>query len=143
MVKTVEVMNGFLMQKQNFVAGEDTFVESFSPENRYGVVFEDDGDTAYFYAVEKDPSTKEQRILDALHIYEKENINDEEIKQSILLIIWSKDWLKCALVINNFCNAIFDFEKQGGYNINEFPPPNDFWTKQERKLTNEIINQLF
>ena len=51
MDKTIEVMNGFLMQKQIFVAGEDTFVESFSPESSYGVVFEDDGDTAYFYAV--------------------------------------------------------------------------------------------
>lgn len=134
-------MNGFLMQKQHFVAGEDTFVESFSPENSYGVVFEDDGDTAYFYAVEKNPSTKEQTILDALHIYEVEDITEK--KQSTLLIIWSKDWLKCALVIDEFCNAIFDFEKQGGYSINEFPPPNNFWTKQERKLTNEIIQNLF
>jgi hypothetical protein len=135
-------MNGFLMQKQNFVAGEDTFVESFSPENTYGVVFEDDGETAYFYAVEKDAATNEQRILDALHIYESE-YNAAEKRSSTLLIIWSKDWLKCALVIDDFCNAVFDFEKQGGYNINEFPPPNSFWTKQDRKLTDEIIQKLF
>jgi hypothetical protein len=135
-------MNGFLMHRRVFTAGEDCFVESFSPENNYGVVFEDDGETAYFYAVEKDAVIREQRILDALHIYES-NTAAPEKKSSTLLIIWSRDWLGCALVIDDFCNAVFDFKKQGGYNINEFPPPNAFWTKFGRKLTNEIIQELF
>jgi hypothetical protein len=134
-------MNGYLMQQQKFVAGEDTFIESLSLENKYGVVFEDDQETGYFYAVEIDPQTKQQRILDALHIYETDD--GKEKKQSSLLIIWSKDWLKCALVIDDECHAIFDFKNQGGYNINEFPPPNAFWTKQERKLTDEIIQKIF
>ena len=51
------------------------------------------------------------------------------------MIVWSKDWQKCALVIDGLCHAIFDFEEHGGYNINEFPPPNDFWTKGDRKMT--------
>jgi hypothetical protein len=134
-------MNGYLMQQQTFVAGEDTFIESLSLENKYGVVFEDDQETGYFYAIEIDPETKQQRILDALHIYETDD--GKEKKQSSLLIIWSKDWLKCALVIDDECHAIFDFKNQGGYNINEFPPPNAFWTKQERKLTDEIIQKIF
>jgi hypothetical protein len=134
-------MNGYLMQQQKFVAGEDTFIESLSLENKYGVVFEDDQETGYFYAIEIDPETKQQRILDALHIYETDD--GKEKKQSSLLIIWSKDWLKCALVIDDECHAVFDFENQGGYNINEFPPPNAFWTKQERKLTDEIIQKIF
>ena len=130
------------MQEKIFFAGEDTFIESRSPENNYGVVFEDDGETGYFYALEIDPEKNEQRIVDALHIYETEQ-NGEEKKPSRLVIIWSKDWLKCALVIDDQCHAVFDFERQGGYNINEFPPPNNFWTKQERKLTNEVIRELF
>ncbi len=133
-------MNGYLMQQQKFVQGEDTFVESLSLENKYGVVFEGNEETGYFYAIEIDPETRQQRILDALHIYEAE---ENENKQSTLLIIWSKDWLKCALVIDEACHAVFDFENQGGYNINEFPPPNDFWTKKERKLTNETIQKFF
>jgi hypothetical protein len=137
-------MNGYLMQQQTFVAGEDTFIESFSPETNYGVVFEDDGETGYFYAVEEiDAVTHEQRILDALHIYEVEQETEEEKKPSTLLMIWSRDWKKCALVIDNFCHAVFDFENQGGYNLNEFPPPNAFWTKQDRKLTDEIVQQIF
>lgn len=133
-------MNGYLMKQQTFIPGEDTFVESLSLENKYGVVFEGNEETGYFYAIEIDSSTEQQRILDALHIYEAK---EYENKQSTLLIIWSKDWLKCALVIDDECHAVFDFESQGGFNINEFPPPNDFWTKQERKLTNELIQKFF
>lgn len=129
------------MQRQSFVAGQNTFIESFSPENNYGVVFEDDGETGYFYAIEKGPGNGEQRILDALHIYELADTTEK--KPSSLLIIWSKDWLKCALVIDDHCHAVFDFENHGGYNINEFPPPNQIWTKRGRKLDNELIQELF
>jgi len=134
-------MNGYLMQEQKWTPGEDLFVESFASEGRFGVVFEDDGDAAYFYAVEKDESGAGLNILDALHIYEGGKVEDVPAKP--LLIIWARDWMKCALVIDGFCHAIFDFEAHGGYNINEFPPPNDIWTKGDRKLTEELIRSLF
>ena len=143
-------MNGYLMQELELTAGEDNFVESFSPENQFGVVFEDDGETGYFYAVEKDKEGGGLRVLDALHIYEAPDPDDppppgtgEGKGKSKLLIVWSKDWLKCALVLDGYCQAIFDFVAQGGYSINEFPPPNGIWTKGERKLTNELIQSLF
>jgi len=135
-------MKGYLLQEQSFIAGNETFIESFSSENNYAVVFEDDTETGYFYALQINKDTKEQQILDAVHIYEVNNIAPEQ-KLGTVKIIWSTDWLKCALLINNFCHAIFDFVSQGGYNRNEFPPPNDFWTKGERKLTNEMIAELF
>jgi hypothetical protein len=153
-------MKGYLMQERSFVKGEDNFVESFSPENKFGVVFEDDGETGYFYAVEKDAEGQGLRVLDALHIYE---VDDEDIeanggdpvgpgdagnsvdgrKSSKLMLVWSTDWNKCALVIDGFCHAIYDFVAQGGYNINEFPPPNAIWTKGERQLTDELVRSIF
>jgi len=133
-------MNGYLMQEAEIIPGEDNFVESFSSENQYGVVFEDDGETGYFYAVEKDKEGAGVRILDALHIYEDESIGKSKTK---LMMVWSKDWMKCALVLDGYCHAIFDFAAQGGYSLNEFPPPNAIWTKGERKLTNELIQSLF
>ncbi|MBS1664242.1 MAG: DUF2251 domain-containing protein [Bacteroidetes bacterium] len=144
-------MNGYLMQEQQWTPGEDLFVESLAPENRYGVVFEDDGEAAYFYAVQKDEEGGGISILDALHIHESEEPLDgeeyapatEPANPKPLLIIWSRDWLKCALIIDGFCHALFDFENQGGYNINEFPPPNEFWTKGDRKLTDEMIKSIF
>ena len=129
------------MQEQDWVPGQDLFIESFSPESRYGVVFEDDGEAAYFYAVEKDREGMGVRVLDALHIHE--SAGDESTKPSPLKIVWSRDWLKCALVIDGYCHALFDFEAHGGYNINEFPPPNDFWSKGDRKLSDELIQKLF
>jgi len=136
------------MQEQKWTPGQDLFLESSSPENRYGVIFEDDGEAAYFYAVEKDKQGEGLRVLDALHIHEEDDPGDEDDAQeddepADLKIIWSRDWLKCALVLDGFVHALFDFENQGGYNINEFPPPNDFWTQGDRKLTPELIQRFF
>ena len=131
-----------LLKEQKFVAGEDTFIESFSSENSYAVVFEDDTETGYFYALEVDKDSGGQRILDALHIYTVEYVADK-LKSGIINIVWSKDWLKCALIINKYCHAVFDFENQGGYNRDQFPPPNAIWTKGDRLLTNEMIANFF
>jgi hypothetical protein len=163
-------MNGYLMQEGEWTPGEDLFLESLSPENKFGVVFEDDGDTAYFYALEMDQEGTGMRILDALHIDERsgdpeadeseegaapggeEMIATEGVgpgngaaaaKPSRLQIVWSHDWMKSALVIDGYCHALFDFEGQGGYNINEFPPPNKIWTQGDRKLTDELMRRLF
>ena len=139
-------MKGYLMQELDFHKGQDLFIESASPENRYAVVFEDDGETGYFYAVEKDAQGDGMRILDALHIYEVEEDEPADTagtESSRMLIIWSRDWLKCALVIDAHCHAVFDFEAHGGYNINEFPPPNESWTEGTRTLTDELVRQFF
>jgi len=133
-------MNGYLMKEAEWIAGEDLFLESFAPENSYGVVFEDDGEAAYFYATEKKDG--ELQILDALHIHETEE-GSEPSRPAQLKIIWAKDWLKAALVVDGHVHALFDFEAHGGYNINEFPPPNEFWTQSDRKLTDDLIRKIF
>lgn len=135
-------MKGYLLAEKKITPGEDTFIESVSSENNYAVVFENDTSTGYFYALELTPETGGQRILDAVHIYNVEELTEDE-KPLNIKVIWSRDWLKCALVVNAQCHALFDFEKQGGYCINEFPPTNSFWTKSERKLTNAIIAEIF
>jgi len=135
-------MNGYLLREQVYTAGEDTFIECIPDETNYGVVFEDDTDTGYFYAIEVDKSTGKMNILDALHIYSVEEMPEAQRKGTIRMI-WSKDWQRCALVINNYCHAVFDFENQGGYNRNEFPEPNAIWTKGDRTLTNEMVTAFF
>jgi hypothetical protein len=134
-------VRGYLLREQPITPGTDIFVECVSEENNYAVVFEDDTDTGYFYALEADAQTGNQRILDALHIYQVGEVDTPP--PGILKIIWSTDWLKCALVIDNKCHAVFDFENQGGYNRTEFPPPNETWTKGERQLNEEVIRGLF
>ncbi|MBS1567045.1 MAG: DUF2251 domain-containing protein [Bacteroidetes bacterium] len=135
-------MKGYLLQDLTIEIGVPVIVESNASEGRYTVVFEDDGETAYFYAAERTDEPDGLRVLDALHIYNADEIAEEE-KKAALKIIWSKDWLKCALVLNNYCHAVFDFSAQGGYSRNEFPPPNDIWTQGTRELTDERIKELF
>ena len=55
--------------------------------NEYGVVFEDDSNTGYFYAIKLIDGNKPE-ILDALHIY---NVKDLIIKgkANIIKIIWA------------------------------------------------------
>jgi hypothetical protein len=136
------MMRGYLLKEQTFTPGEETFIESVSSENNYAVAFEDETDTGYFYAIEKNDETGEQRILDAVHIYNVEETADQDTPWN-LKIMWSRDWLKCALILNGKCQAVFDFEAQGGYNLNEFPPPNTFWTRGERTLTNDMVKAFF
>ncbi|HET6253889.1 MAG TPA: DUF2251 domain-containing protein [Puia sp.] len=153
-------MKGYLMVDREWVPGEDLFLESVSPENQFAVVLEYDGETLYFYAVERDMEGPGMRVLDALHIWQRqqdggreepngrteepdegrEEANERPVR---LQVFWSRDWQKCALVIDGRCHAAFDLEAHGGYNINEFPPPNEHWTHGDRKLTDEIIDRLF
>lgn len=60
-------MTAKLVAEQLIRVGEPVIVEAESPSRRYCVVFEDDGDTGYLYAV--DVAGSEQSILDAMHIY--------------------------------------------------------------------------
>ncbi|MEO5593744.1 MAG: DUF2251 domain-containing protein [Chitinophagaceae bacterium] len=135
-------MKGYLLKEQHFIAGEESLVESSSSENNYAVAFEDDAETGYFYAIELNRETGEQLVLDAVHIYEVDDI-EENKRAGIIKIIWSTDWLRCGLLINNYCHAVFDFPSHGAYCRNEFPPPNGIWTKGERALTDEMVVDFF
>lgn len=126
--------------EEEFIVGEDTFLDSVTPAKSHGVVFEDDLTTGYFYAIGKLPG---QEILDALHIY---NVADVTYKarHCNIKIAWTDDWQFASLLINNYCHAIFDFKNKTGYSRNAFPPSNGKWkTNNERTvLTDELIEDL-
>ena len=134
-------MKGYLLKEQQITIGEDTFIKSVSSENNFAVIFEDDNETGYFYGAEEDKETQDVRILDMVHIYDVESIPEME-REATLSIIWSTDWTRCALVLNNYCHAVFDFANQAGYNRNRFPPPH-IWTSHDRALTDEMIASFF
>ena len=50
-----------------FTPGEETFYASDSPTSSVSGVFEDNGETGYFYAYDR-AAPKDARILDACHI---------------------------------------------------------------------------
>jgi hypothetical protein len=107
-----------------FPVGE-ACVLSKSPDGNVGAVFEDDGDTGYFYAVQL-VRGKPGPILDAVHIYNVANITDRHIP-SRLQIVWSHDSRAAALVINRYPHAIFDFVQRRACCRTGFPPPSESW----------------
>jgi hypothetical protein len=123
-----------------FTIGEDNFFESISSSSPFGVTFEDDCTTGYFYAVDKENGF---RILDALHIYNVENVVDNN-KPSKLQIAWDENWQIASLLINNYCHAIFDFNSNAGYCRNGFPESMRDWIKiSDRFLTDNLIDEIF
>ena len=127
----------FIYKEETIMIGKDCLIDS-SIESSNTVIFEDDGQTGYFYAVERGD---EMRILDALHIYNVQNVKDRDLP-SIIKILWTEDFNQAFLSINDYIHAVFDFEKKAGYCRNGFPEANA-WTKiQERTLTDELLIEL-
>lgn len=112
----------YLAADQELIVGRATVAEAPAQEGPYVVVFEDDEDTGYFYAL--DTSADENPIQDALHIYNASDVTDRE-KPSTLRIGWSMDHSKAVLLINDYPHAVFDFQARQGYCRTAFPPPVD------------------
>lgn len=102
------------------VVGEAQVISSLAPEGELSAVFEDDGETGYFYAL--DNSVAGNPIKDAVHIYDAEDVTDGHIPSDVK-IGWSEDSRKCVLLINGYPHGVFDFNGQNGYCRSGFPPP--------------------
>jgi hypothetical protein len=113
------------MDEQAFRVGSDVFFSEDAPGGQHSAFFEDDGETGYFYAV--DLTQSDNVILDAVQIYNVQNVADRD-RPSVLSIVWSADGLKCALLINNYPHAGFDFAARRGYCRTNFP---NFTNKSE------------
>ncbi len=106
-----------------FYPGKEAFADSASANGNWAVVFEDDGDTGYFYALDLNEEKKgENSIQEALQIYNAKSVTDSH-KESIASIIWSLDGDKACLLINDYPHAIIDFAAKRAYCRTNFPSP--------------------
>ncbi|MFY8096247.1 MAG: DUF2251 domain-containing protein [Flavobacterium sp.] len=130
MIYTEEILN----------VGQTTSIES-EVENGNCVVFQDNGETGYFYAI--DTINEELIVLDALHIYNVKdvvNTNDE----CLVKILWTEDKTKAILSINNYYHALLDFKNKQGYCRTGFPKASKVWQSQtNRQLTDALLDELF
>ena len=120
-----------------FYPGQEAFLDSKSSSNSFAVVFEDDGTTGYFYAL--DTANEDQMILDAVHIYNAENVTDKD-RSSIARIIWSASGEQAALLINEYPHAVFDFAGKRGYCRTGFPPPSQKWSSEGHEWDDAAMN---
>lgn len=103
----------------------------------HGVVFEDDGETGYFYAVDTDG------VLDALHIYDVADIDNRDIPFDIKILA-DEPLSLFALSINDVIHALFDFDKKSGKCRNAFPEAYGEWVQDtHRELTDENLEEYF
>jgi hypothetical protein len=106
--------------------GDKAFLESKSPAGRYEVVFEDDGATGYFYAL--DLSHGGNPIVDTVQVYNVALVTDRD-KFSVFQVAWSLDGQQALLIINDHVHAVFDFVTRWGYCRTGFPPAEPGWQR--------------
>ena len=131
-----------IVAKESLRVGQALVVDADSPIGRYATVFEDDGATAYFYAIDTDAEDG-KAIQDALHVYNAADVTDAELA-STLEIGWSDDGLKALLLINDHPHAAFDFGRRQGWCQTGSPPGPSAsgWSPAPRQW-NEDVEALF
>jgi hypothetical protein len=132
-------MTAKLVAEEAITVGQPVVVEGPAPNTTYGAVFEDDGDTGYFYGL--DFSHQEEPILDARHIYSVEQVTDRG-NPSVVQIAWSGDGLKTGLFINRYPHAIIDFAARRSYCRTGFPPPSDKWSEHNAAWDDKAVELL-
>ena len=125
-----------LMAEEQFQPGQPVTVMGPSHCTPYSAVFEDDGDTGYFYGL--DSRLADRPILDALHVYNVRNVADRN-KPSVAQVVWSADGLRVALFINDYAHAAFDFVKKRGYCRTGFPPPTPAFSADGHEWSDEVL----
>ena len=113
-------MKPFLGTESVITVGVESIIESDSPDGTRGVVFQDDGETGYFYA--RDYRKLGTLFVDALHIYSVQGVIDRD-RPSELKIIWTRDFDAAALLLNQKAHAVFHFGRHCGYSEDPFPEP--------------------
>ncbi len=126
---------------ETYLVGTEFYIDSVSENGNNAVVFEDDGETGYFYAL--DLSNSQQEIKDTVHIFNVKDVIDKE-KPSEIKIGWSENGQIAILQINNYPHAVFDFLLKQGYCRTGLPPTssNKEWSKNGHSSNQEVLNQF-
>jgi len=107
------------VMERTLMIGTPTVLEVDAPIAPYKVVFEDDGETGYFYAVDMS-RPQESQILDAVSIYSVADVTRRS-KAATVRVRWSRDGKRAALFLNSEPQAVFDFGAKRGYARSNFP----------------------
>src|SRR5687768_4983642 len=111
-------MKGYLLKNEEIKPGEGCFIQSESAEHAFVVVFEDDNETGYFYAAEKD-ATGSLSILDMLFVYDAQQVSAKE-KKAKLSILWLTNCRRFALIFINTAILFFNFKTKEGITLPVF-----------------------
>ena len=118
-----------IVAQRELLPGQQQLLDGPSPDGERVAFFEDDGDCAYFYAVEPG---EPHPIRDALLIYVVADVSDRHLP-ALVKIGWSVDGAKAGLLVNGRLHAAFDFSRRRGISRLAFPAPwpASGWTRPE------------
>jgi len=133
-------MKPFLGARAYNTMGKAMVLESDTPDGKRGVVFEDDGETGYFYA--RDYDVENKLFVDAMHMYSVERSLNAG-GSSAIRIIWSTDLSKSALLIDDSPQGVFDFTDRIGFCRDEFPKPDDETGWRRKAWSAQIRNWFY
>jgi hypothetical protein len=127
-----------IVARESFKVGQPRVVDADSPIGRYATVFEDDGETGCFYAVDTDVEDGNP-VQDALLVYVAADVIDAEL-DSTLEIGWSNDGQKALLLINDVPHAAYDFAQRQGWCLSAMPEAavNKAWSKRPRGWSEDV-----
>ncbi len=127
-----------VVARETLRVGQPLVVDADSPGGRFATVFEDDGETGYFYAVDTDVEDGSP-VQDALLVYVCADVSDAEMA-STLEIGWSDDGNKALLLINDLAHAAFDFERRQGWCLLALPEQamNKAWSTSPRQWRDDV-----
>ncbi len=103
----------------------------------FAVVFEDDGETGYFYATDNSNSA----IFDALYLYDR-RVTIPVKPGDEVFIVCSPSKLKAGIFYNSQFQAVFDFSAAVGACRTGFPPSNGNWSKCGHTWDESLIDGL-
>lgn len=111
---------------ERLYVGKPTIVEAYADRSPYAAVFEDDGESAYFYGL--DTRLGNSPVLDAVHVYNVGALRDRSALNEVE-IRWSADQQRVALLLNGQPHAAFDFAKHRAYCRSNLPPRSS-WSQE-------------
>lgn len=128
------------LEDELILGNQKEFGSPSTTSENLAVIFEDDGDTGYLYAL--DMNQAEMPIVDALHIYNVDENSDKE-KKHIVKICWDKEGMTALLLIDDIPLAAFNFARLVGYNNSQLPEPpfGSMWNHE--KLDEETLKQWY
>ncbi|SEQ10593.1 DUF2251 domain-containing protein [Basfia succiniciproducens] len=126
-----------VLEDRHIIGQEKRLGVHSTEQDHLAVVFEDDGETGYFYAI----NTQEaQPVVDSLSVY---NVNGIESLQEPrqVQICWSEDGNRAFLLVNGYPHAAFDFTRLIGYNHSKYPLPElgSMWSHEN--ITDKIVEE--
>ena len=127
-----------VLEDDHLIGHKKHFGAHSTVHEHFVVMFEDDGETGYFYAM--DLNNPAQPIADSLYVYGVDSIEGRHEPRKFQ-ICWSEDGNQAFLLVNGYPHASFDFTRLVGYNHSKFPMPDisSMWSHEE--ITDKLVAQ--